>query len=338
MTTINTQTTLTLSEMKQRVGDNGALKDIIDVIRMKVPMLDHAVFQECNKGSYHEITTRSRRPTGDYRAFNQGVAAEASATDVAVEPVSMFAGLSEVDARLLEQNGGLSARLDEDQEYMRGMATTIASDIFNADRTSDPRKPNGIYLRSDYNDLTSSYVIDNAGGKASVTANKSSIVAVNWGKRRCTLLYPRGGAPGQGMFGIRIDDFGKYLATDGAGKKYPVYGTWLDYNWGLCVEDPGAVFRLVNISNTAIDGVDDFSIDEDKLIDMDIAMKQIFPDGWRYYCNAAVLAQVWKRAKNIDKGGGFVTQPDPFGRPVAAFNGTPFYGTTALTQTEATVS
>ncbi len=339
MATLALGTELTIAELVNREDPNGMMAQLVDVISETNKIVQDATWIECNNGTYHEDTRILSEPTGDERIYDMGVAREAGRTEKVIEPTCMLDGLSVVDAAKLRHTPDeLAARLMEDQFFFRGMSKTFASRLFDGSRSTDPTQINGINNRSDYNALSSDYTYDNAGGAASATANKTSIYIVQWGFKKANLIYPRNDPNAGTEFGIKMEDFGKDLVTDAnaSTKQFPAWRTWFENHFGIFIHDPRCLKRIVNISTTNIDNVDDFSFDEDYLIDAVVDL-EYDGDGAVIYCNRTVMGQIWKRAK--DKSNvNFTIQDGPFGKPIPAFQMIPIKRVDKITSTQSTVS
>jgi hypothetical protein len=149
------------------------------------------------------------------------------------------------------------------------------------------------------------------------------------------LVYPRNDPQGGTMYGIKMEDFGKQIITVSS-KKYPAWQTWFECHFGLFIHDPRCIKRIVNISTTNIDGVDDFSFDEDYLIDA-VTDLEYEGEGAVIYVNKTVMAQMWKRA-NAKTNVNYTIDAGPFGKPIVRFNGIPIKRVDQIGSTQATVS
>lgn len=343
-------TNLTLAELVRREDPDGGLADIVDVLSQTNAIVADATWKMCNDGSSDQVTRSVTEPTGTERMFGQGVEREAGVTEVINEPSTLHAAFSEPDADLLRQapEGWEAARAKEDAFFINGMTKRYVSRIFDGDRTTNPLQILGINNRSDYNVLSSDYTFDNAGGNASVTENKTSIYFIQWGFKKVNMLFPRNMAPdaaGQNS-PIRMRDFGEQLVTDplntSNNAKYPAMQSWFQIAWGLSIADPRMVKRIVNISTSNIDGVDDFSFDEEVMID---AFNELEDGGMGavIYCNRTIKSQMMKRAN--EKGNALYqvvsTQMEgegPFARPVTRFWGIPVREVAQITNVQPAVT
>lgn len=343
MTTRALGTHMTLAEMLRRETPNGLSAELVDAISLVNDLPKYMTVEECNNGSYHEATRIVTKPSGAERIYGQGVAPEAGVTEVVTEPTCLVAGLSQIDCSQADgaPGGAAAFRRKEEALFVSGlMDNTFMPRFFDGDRSTYSRRINGINYRSDYNALSSDYVYDNAGGNASATANKTSIYILQFGPGMVQMITKRNStltptAP------FTRKDFGERLTTDpnDSTKQLPMYQTWFEASFGLFIYDPRCVKRVVNISTTNIDGVDDFSFDEDQLIyatsDLEYGGR-----GAIICCNRTVKAQMQIRVNQM--GQRMFTQDTEgdgaFAKPVLRALGIPVVEVAAITNTGAKIS
>ena len=338
-------TYLTINELIRREDPKGNLAQIIDVLNQENRILEDITWLECNSGSYYEDTRSASEPAGSERAYDEGVNPEAGVTEKILEPTCLFNALSEVDvAKYRQAPDPAAARKQEDNIFLKGMTKTFVSRLFDGNRGTDPRMIMGINNRSLYSTLqtagSETDVFDNAQGNASATANKTSIYCVQWGEKRVNCIYPRNDPHGGGPLPIKSEDFGKSIQTDvGGTKKRPVWQTWFSNDFGIFIHDYRCIKRVVNISTTNIDDVDDFGFSELPLIRLWNQL-QYGGAGAVFYCNRAVLTQATIRAN--EKGNAYFTMDTegegPFAKPVTRFMGIPFKLVEQITSVQAQVS
>lgn len=334
---------ISLVDLAQR-EHNEQLLPLINVLGQRLDIVADASWQECNDGTTMKGSRASTEPTGTYRAYDQGILPEAGTATPYEEPVSMLDGIQKVDSKKIQHRSNPLAVLAQYVgQYLAGMTKTFVGAIFDGDRSVDGLQINGINTRSDYNTLSSEFVYDNAGGNASVTANKTSMYLIGFGEMKVTFIYPRNDAPGAfnlenptvSGLGIRIKDLGELLtnAPTGTGELL-AFVTWLEAHFGLCIHDLRYIRRVCNISTTNIDGVDDFSFDENYMID---AMNDI-PDTENafWYVPRILRAQIRKRVN--EKGNVFHNIQDPFGKWIPAVDGIPIRMVEQISITQATVN
>lgn len=320
-----------LVDLAQR-EHNEKLLPLINVLGQRLDIVADASWQECNDGTSFKGVRTSSEPTGQYRAYDEGITPEAGTATPYEEPVCMLDGIQKVDVKKIQHRSNPLAILAQYVgQYLAGMTKTFVGDIFDGDRSVDGKQINGINTRSDYNNTSSSYVYDNAGGNASVTTNKTSMYLIGFGNdTKVSFIYPQNDAPGAfnlenptvAGLGVRIRDLGEILTRAGnleSDGDFLAFVTWLEAHFGLCIHDARYIRRVVNISVTDIDGIDDFSFDENYMID---AMNDI-PDleNAFWYAPRILRAQIRKRVN--EKGNLFHTVKDPFGKWMTMIDETP---------------
>lgn len=345
-TALDLGASLTLAEMIRRETPDGKLADLVDVLSQENRILEDITWIECNNGTYHEDTLVAFEPAGAERAYNEGVTKEAGGTEKVTEPTCMLDGISEVDSALIQRSPNpAGARFQEDSLFLKGMTKTFVSRLLDGDRSTDVRKINGINSRTLYTTLqtvgSETVVFDNAGGNASATSNKTSIYGIQWGTKRVNCIYPRNHPNGGGELPIKMRDFGENIINQSGTsetKKYPAFQTWFDKDFGLFIHDWRCVKRVVNISTTNINEVDDFGFSEDPLIDL-YNQLEYGGAGAVLYCNRTIMSQIMKRA-NV-KGNAFYTLTTegegPFAHPVTRFWGIPIKRVDQITNVQASV-
>ena len=343
MATVALGTSMTLAEIRRRETPDGKLADLIDEISEENHILDHITWIPCNNGFYHEDTRVATEPTGQERALDEGVTKEAGVTEPFLERTQELASISEVDDKKFKASVNPDGfRMGEDTLFLKGMTKTFVSRIFDGNVADDPRRITGINNRPDYNPLSSSYVFDNAGGNASATANKTSVYFIQHGPKMFNMIYPRNNPQGGGTMPVKMEDFGKSIINQSGTsetKKYPAWQTWFSMDFGIFIHDRRTIQRIVNISTSNVDGVDDFAWHEDSMID---AFNQLEHNGAGaiIYCNRTIFAQAQKRAN--EKGNANFTQSmegeGPFARPVVRFMGIPMERVDQITNTQATIT
>lgn len=350
MSTVSTAGGMTLIEQANR-EHNGGLLDIVNVLSKTNRMFLYAQWAMCNNGTVEKGVRRSTEPTGTWRDYDEGVAVATATTAPYEEPTAMLDHTFTIDrARKRHAPNPEKFVNDELSMEMSGLMKQAMTAFWYGDRGSDSsyagKMVNGITYRSDYNVLSSEYVYDNAGGAASATANKTSIYLLTFGANKFELLYPRNDAIGsmspsggsqppsvEGL-GLRMEKMNSDMASDGT-NEYPADKVWFEMHWGLAPRDPRYIRRIANISTTNIDEVDDFSFNENYIIDAITDMPDT--EGTIACCNRKVLAQIWKRVKD-SSAYNFSSMTDAFGTPVPTVCGLPVVLNDSIVSTEATVS
>ena len=336
MATINS-TYLTLLDWAKRTKPTGGLDEVIEVIAASNPILADANVMEGNLPTGHQFTHRASQPAGSWRLLNYGVAAEKSTTKQFTDVCAILESYSQVDVDVAELNGDAMAfRASEDNSFIAGMNSTMATALFYGNQGVNPEQPQGLAPR--YNSTTGDYAsqIVNAGGTG---ADNTSLWLITWGPKTCSLIFPKGSKAG-----LVSEDLGKVLQNDSNNLKYLAYVTKFQWKVGLSVLDYRYVIRVCNIdvSNLTSDASAGADLIE-KMIDAfyarptDAVSKE---DGGMaktfWYCNKTIASYLHKQAMsptNVQ-----LTLQDVGGRKIPALLGAPIHVCDNITSAEATVS
>jgi len=317
----------------RKAPGNQKLQVIVETLSQKNSIVDDLVWEEANNGLSHVITQRTYEPQPSERMINLGVPVTSSRTKQVSEISSAMEDYSEIDEKLYDlfpdKNQG---RFDEDVAHLAGFRKTMAQRLFYGAGYNGQIKG----LANRFNAIDNVSVFDNSEGNGSVTANKTSLWILQWGKKTVNCFFPQNTSD----LGIKMKNNGRVQIrkTDGDGveRVHYVYQTQFDLNLGLAIHDTRAVMRLANISTSNIDGVDDFSVNEDLLIDMLTYLEYTEGVKTAIYCNRVVMSQLRKTFKdriNINHD-----LKDPLGLPVLDLDGIPIRRVDQITNTEGLIS
>lgn len=320
----------TMAELANRLAPDGDFARIAEVLSQKNQWIETAKWVEANGNTTHTFPKRLSEPAGAWTQINEGVQYTASATTPVTEDMGMLEDYSRVDDRIIKIAKKASReqiRSSEDIAFLAGMSKTAVSAFFYANRTTEPKKPMGLWNRPDYNALADDNVINSGGtGGGSVY---TSIAVVEWGEDATGLIYPRNSK----TMGIMNEDLGRLLVHDGSGNPYLAWVSHFWYNFGIMVRDPRCVQRIANII-AAASGTGAF--DEDDLIE---AVNNLPGEGMGayIYMNKTIRKNMLILAK--DKSNVQYTPDNPFGRKfLTQFMGIEVKRVDQLVQTEAEVS
>lgn len=287
---------LTLRDIIKSQNPDGSMDKFVDPTKVETTAFLDAVAIECNSGVYHEGEVLVTNSTASEYSFGEGTAATKDGYALVTEGTCQVESKAQMDVRLMEKYGSAAAgryqRLE--QNKFKVMMELGADRLFNGSKSSDPRQITGIFNRADYSALGTGYVFDNAGGNASATANKTSIVIIQWGESKCHLIVPRQITNGKTVMRKFTPEV---QVADAAGNTYPAQQTRFNMYFGLFIHDPRCVVRVVNISTTNIDGVNDCSFDEDVLVEAYMSMPNN-GEGAVIYAPQAIRTQMIKRANS----------------------------------------
>lgn len=215
-----------LPEVELLAQDNGGAED--------------ALWQKANNGFSHIYSQVTSMPTVSKSAFNEGQSASKSTSAQETETTTMLAGLSEVDADMIEANGEEGPiRAREDARFAEVMKQEFAKLLIYGNRATNARDFDGLAVR--YGTLTGNKAknVFSCGGQ---TANvQTSIYGAVWGSGLYG-IYPEGTTAG-----YKSENLGKYPKVLSTGKTLIVKGTKHKWHVGLVQEDWRCGGRICNI-------------------------------------------------------------------------------------------
>lgn len=324
----------TLLDWAKKQDPGGGIAEIIEVLAASNPIIADANVMEGNLPTGHRSTQRTAQPAGSWRKINLGVSAEKGTTKQIDDTCGMLEGYSQVDKDLAILNGNQAAfRASEDDAFIAGFNSTVATAIFYSNSMLDPEKPHGLSPR--YGTLTSGEYDNqtiNAGGSGD---DNTSIWFITWGPKTCTLLYPKGS-----MAGLSATDLGEVTNVDSAGLMHQVFRTHFQWKLGLALMDYRFVIRICNVDVSDLTATGATGADLlDKMTDAFYArptgsygdMGKTF-----IYCNPTVAKFLHKQAQN--KGNVNLTIDNPAGQPIVNFLGAPIHVCDNITSAEATIA
>ena len=327
-------TYLTLLDYAKREAPGGGIDEIIEVLAASNPIVADANVMEGNLPTGHRSTQRSTQPSGTWRLLNYGVAAEKSTTAQVTDTCGILESYSKLDVDVASLNGNEAAfRASEDNGFIMGLNSTVATAIFYGDQKDNPEQISGLTPRyalttGDY----ASQIINASGSTASV---QSSLWVVTWGPLTCTLIYPKGS-----QAGLQSEDMGKQLVTDSAGLMYTAFVTKFQWKLGMALLDYRYVIRVANIETSLLTSDAATGADLlDKMLDAYYARPTVDLGNMAktfIYCNKTIAKYLHKQAQN--KANVNLTIDSPAGKPVVSFLDAPIRVCDNLTKTEAVVS
>ena len=328
-----TATYLTLYDWAQREKPGGGIADIIEVLVNSNPIIADASVMEGNLPTGHRSVQRTTDPAGTWRLLNKGVPAEKSTTKQMDDTCGMLESYSRIDVDLASLNGNEAAfRASEDNAFIAGMNSTMATALFYGNVLTDPEKFHGFAPR--YNSSsggTSSQMISGNGAGS----DNTSMWLITWGPQTCTLMYPKGS-----QAGLTSEDLGRQLVTDSGPVYWMAYVTRFQWKIGLVLRDYRYVIRIYNIDDS------DLTADAASGADlMDLMVEAYYArptvdlgnmGRTFFYCNKRVAKFLHKQAQN--KSNVNLTIDAPAGRPIVSFLDAPIHICDNITYEEATIS
>lgn len=237
-----------LIDVLSRTDPDGNISTIIEVAEKTNPIIQHAVYQECNDGSKHRSVIRTGIPEPAFRRYNQGVQPSKSTTVPVEDTTGMIEDYCEVDKALADMSGNANAfRASEAAAKLQGFNNFVAHNMFYGDTKVTPEGFMGLDARFNDATATSARQIIDAGGTGS---DNASAWFVTWGPRGAQLLYPKGSA-----VGFQHNDRGQTTKQEGSGSTRKLQEIYLDHmKWdlGMSLGDWRSCSRVANIDISAL--------------------------------------------------------------------------------------
>jgi hypothetical protein len=230
MATVTEQGFPNLANILARLGPDGQIRPIAELLNKKLDFIDDIPWVECNLETGHQISLRTGLPSAQWRSLNQGVAI--TKTDVATytESTGMIEDRAEVD---VDSPGNLAAlRLSEEAGKVEMMTQEFSRALFYESTFDNADRIHGLSAR--YGGTTgytsSSYVLK--GTNAGVNAR--SIWLLNWQPGKVYGIYPK-----NSKAGLFRKDLGEIDCFDGQtpSRKFRGLATKLQWKCGVAVED-----------------------------------------------------------------------------------------------------
>ena len=317
-------TYLTLLDWAKREKPGGGIDEIIEVLAASNPIIADANVLEGNLPTGHRSTQRTSQPAGTWRLLNKGVVPSKSTTKQVTDTCGILEAYSKLDVDIALLNGNEAAfRASEDNAFIAGMNSTVATALFYGNVKLNPEQMHGLAPR--YNSLATTHEyasqIINGGGTGGVN---TSIWIITWGPQTVSMIYPKGSKAG-----LQNEDLGKQLVEDAEAVRgmYQAYVTKFQWKLGLMLKDYRYVIRICNIdvSNLTADAASGADL-LDKLTDgyyarptIDLGkMAKTF-----IYCNKTIAKFLHKQAQS--KSNVNLSIDDPAGKPVVRFLDAPVH-------------
>ena len=232
-------TCLTLNDLRKRLGTDGKIDEIMEVLAASNPILDHMTWMEGNLTTGNKTTLRNSIPKPSVRYINKGIAPTKSDTKQITDTSVILQARSEVDVELLALSSDKEAfRRSEDQAHIEGFGQQLADMVIYGNTASDPDTFNGLDIRHRALGVTDPTI--SAGGTSS--GAMTSAFFVEWGPRSCTGIYPKGASAG-----LDHKDLGEQTVEDRDGLKYQAEVSLFTWKCGLTVRDYRTVGAIRNI-------------------------------------------------------------------------------------------
>lgn len=231
---------LTLADWSKRIGPDGKIDPIAELLSQTNEILEDVVFKEANQPTSHVVAVRTGLPAVYWRAYNVGVPSSKSTTAQITEPCAMLEARSHIDAKLLELNGNSAQfRLSEESAFIEAMNQEMTGKLFNGNVGADLKTFSGLATRYSSTTAGNGGNVILAGGTGS---DNASMYLVVWGEQTVFCPFPKGSRAG-----LRSRDLGEESVQDAAGGWYQAARSLFQWDSGLVVKDWRYVVRIANI-------------------------------------------------------------------------------------------
>lgn len=231
---------LTLADYAKRMGPDGKIDPIAELLSQQNEILEDIVWKEANQPTSHVVTVRTGLPSVYWRQYNAGVPSSKSTTAQITEPCAMLEARSHIDAKLLNLNGNSAAfRLSEESPFIEAMNQEMTSKVFNGNVGTDLKTFSGLATRFSSTTAGNGGNVVLGGGSGS---DNASMYLVVWGEQTVFMTFPKGSRAG-----LANRDLGEESVSDGNGGWYQAARSLFQWDCGLVVKDWRYVVRIPNI-------------------------------------------------------------------------------------------
>lgn len=231
---------LTLADYSKRMGPDGKIDPIAEMLSQQNEILEDVVYKEANQPTSHVVTIRTGLPSVYWRQYNAGVPSSKSTTAQVTEPCAMMEARSHIDAKLLQLNGNSAGfRLSEESPFIEAMGQEMVGKFFNGNVGTDLKTFSGLATRYSSTAAGNGGNIILGGGSG---ADNASIYLVVWGEQTVFSPFPKGSRAG-----LQTRDLGEESVQDAAGGWYQAARSLFQWDAGLVVKDWRYVVRIPNI-------------------------------------------------------------------------------------------
>jgi hypothetical protein len=322
-------TMVDLIDLYKKENPDGTVAEVIEMLSEMNPILDDALFVECNQKTTHKHTVRTGLPSVTWGRFYKGIPNDKGRLAQVEDTTGFVEGKSEVDKRLLAiaSNPG-AVRLGEAMAYLESMSQEVATKMFYGNTADDPEEFLGLAPRfNDLNAPNGKQIID-AGGTGS---DNTSIWFVTWGDNQCQALYPEGTKAG-----VQREDKGEQKASDSAGNSYYVMEEIFTWHVGLAVKDWRYVSRIANIDVSEMEAGNVALYDFMRKAYYKLQNRRVAGGRMAIYCNRDVMEALDALSTNAGASDSFIRlKPMEIeGKEVLTYRGIPIRESDAIINTE----
>lgn len=240
---------LTLLEVLNRVDPEGRLHRIAETASKKVPLMQYLPWIPANGKDVHEHLQRLTQPTGSWTAPNEYIDPHSSRTKPVREPLTYLEDFNNIDLKhLAKYSDPLAFRATEDEAFKAGMMEEWVSKFIYGDRKKNPKHPQGLANRDEFDAASDTQVID-AGGSGS-TCMSAWLIKFDQDDG-VFAFYPEGDPNSM----VEQDDLGNQLLTDSNGRQQLFAVTHHKIYSGFGIRDPRNVVRIASLATSGTSNI-----------------------------------------------------------------------------------
>ena len=240
---------LTLSDWTRRIGPDGSIDDIGELLAQANEIFDDMLWREGNLPTGHIGTVRTGLPQGTWRNFYQGVVFTKSTTAQVEDGIGELVAYSRVDRSLAELEGEVAAlRMSEDNAHIEGLSQQMATTFFYGNEAVTQAQYTGLSPR--FNTISTANAqnavnVLNGGGLATSNA---SIWLCCWGEQSGFGFYPKASKAG-----LTFEDKGDIRpGFDANRNEFEAYTSLFMWKAGLHIKNWQYFVRIANLDTTTV--------------------------------------------------------------------------------------
>ena len=238
---------LSLADWSRRVGPDGNIDDIGELLAQANEIFDDMLWREGNLPTGHVGTVRTGLPQGTWRNFYQGVQFTKSTTAQVEDGIGELVAYSRIDRSLAELEGDVAAlRMSEDNAHIEGLSQQMATTFFYGNEGVTQAQFTGLSPRfNTVNPATAQNAVNVLNGGGSASAN-ASIWLCCWGEQSGFGFYPKAS-----KVGLTFEDKGDIRpGFDANRNEFEAYTSLFMWKAGLHIKNWQYFVRIANLDTT----------------------------------------------------------------------------------------
>lgn len=239
---------LTLADWAKRVGPDGNIDSIVELLAQQNDFAQDAVFKMANGPTSERVTVRTGMPDIYFRSINVGIPSSKSQTAQVDEPCAVMEARSEIDVLLAELNGNTAAfRLSEDIPFLEALAQKFVTTSFYGNPATDPKSFLGLSARYSTTTAGNAQNIIKAGG--TTAGAQTSIWLINWHEQKVYCPFPK-----NTKAGVEHQDLKEQTIYSGDNRHQALVALYR-MKVGLAVKDWRNAVRIPNVEVSHFSGL-----------------------------------------------------------------------------------